>query len=194
MRVREGVSAVRWPGRLEWLPADGSRPRVLLDAAHNPSGAERLADYLGSLGQNGRRVLVFGAMRDKRVEGMLPPLAPHFQRVVLTAAASRRAISAADLRATSEAVFSTNGTRCEAVEQVPDALARAFRLAGASGEVVIAGSIYLLGDALKTLRSEDGDGFEASVIEMPAVPTAVPTVVPTDRVGQTGTDRQTSAA
>ena len=194
MRVREGVSAVRWPGRLEWLPADGSRPRVLLDAAHNPSGAERLADYLGSLGQNGRRVLVFGAMRDKRVEGMLPPLAPHFQRVVLTAAASRRAISAADLRATSEAVFSTNGTRCEAVEQVPDALARAFRLAGASGEVVIAGSIYLLGDALKTLRSEDGDGFEASVIEMPAVPTAVPTVVPADRVGQTGTDRQTSAA
>ena len=194
VRVREGVSAVRWPGRLEWLPADGSRPRVLLDAAHNPSGAERLADYLGSLGQNGRRVLVFGAMRDKRVEGMLPPLAPHFQRVVLTAAASRRAISAADLRATSEAVFSTNGTRCEAVEQVPDALARAFRLAGASGEVVIAGSIYLLGDALKTLRSEDGDGFEASVIEMPAVPTAVPTVVPADRVGQTGTDRQTSAA
>ena len=163
---------------------------MLLDAAHNPSGAERLADYLGSLGQNGRRVLVFGAMRDKRVEGMLPPLAPHFQRVVLTAAASRRAISAADLRATSEAVFSTNGTRCEAVEQVPDALARAFRLAGASGEVVIAGSIYLLGDALKTLRSEDGDGFEASVIEMPAVPA----VVPADRVGQTGTDRQTSAA
>ena len=186
VRVRQGISAVRWPGRLEWLPADGARPRVLLDAAHNPSGAERLADYLGSLGRNGRRVLVFGASRDKRVEEMLAPLAPHFRRVVLTAAATRRSLPTADLSGAAQRAFAGNGTRAETVENVPDALNTAVRLAGRNGEVVVAGSIFLLGDALKVLRLESGDDLADSVIEMP--------VVPTDSVRQAGTDRQTSAA
>ena len=186
VRVRQGVSAVRWPGRLEWLPREGARPRVLLDAAHNPNGAERLADYLGSLGANGRRVLVFGASRDKRVEEMLAPLAPHFRRVVLTAAATRRALPTADLSGAAQRAFAGNGTRAETVENVPDALNMAVRLAGRNGEVVVAGSIFLLGDALKVLRLESGDDLADSVIEMP--------VVPTDSVRQAGTDRQTSAA
>ena len=186
VRVRQGVSAVRWPGRLEWLPANGSCPPVLLDAAHNPSGAERLAEYLGSLGANGRRVLVFGASRDKRVEEMLAPLAPHFQRVLLTAAATRRALPIGDLSGAAERAFAGNGTRAETVEKVPDALNTAFGLAGRNGEVVVAGSIFLLGDALKVLRSESGDDLADSVIEMP--------VVPRETVRQAGTERRTSAA
>ena len=186
VRVRQGVSAVRWPGRLEWLPANAVHPRLLLDAAHNPSGAGQLAEFLGSLGRNGRRVLVFGVMRDKRVEAMLAPLASHFQRVVLTAAASRRALPIADLSDTAERVFAGNGTRAEGVEDVREALSRAFRLAGPDGEVVVAGSIYLLGDALKALRPGDGEDLDQTVIEMP--------VVPRDPVGEEGTRRRSSAA
>ena len=186
VRVRQGVSAVRWPGRLEWLPADEGRPRLLLDAAHNPSGAERLSEYLDTLGRNGRRVLVFGASRDKRVEEMLAPLAPHFQQVLLTAAATRRALSTADLKASAERVFAGNGARAEAVENVPQALAKAYRLAGRQGEVVIAGSIFLLGDALRELRGEKAESNDADVIEMP--------VLPTEPSGRTGTERRSSAA
>ena len=186
VRVRQGVSAVRWPGRLEWLPANGARPRLLLDAAHNPSGAERLGEYLESLERNGQRVLVFGASRDKRVEEMLAPLAPHFQRVLLTAAATRRALPITDLAGSAERVFSGNGTRAEAVEQVPEALAEAFRLAGQSGEVVIAGSIFLLGDALRALRAETAASIDDDVIEMP--------VVPSELAGQAGAERRSSAA
>jgi dihydrofolate synthase/folylpolyglutamate synthase len=185
-RVRQGVSAVRWPGRLEWLPANGARPRLLLDAAHNPSGAARLAEYLDSLGRNGRRVLVFGASRDKRVAEMLTPLAPHFQRVLLTTAATRRALPIEDLLLTADRVFSRNGTRAEAVEQVPEALTEAFRLAGPKGEVVIAGSIFLLGDALRVLRAEPADRLGDDVIEMP--------VLPGEPAGQAGTERRSSAA
>lgn len=185
-RVRQGVSAVRWPGRLEWLPGDETRPRLLLDAAHNPSGAERLSEYLESLGRNGRRVLVFGASRDKRVEEMLAPLAPHFQRVLLTTAATRRALPLADLMGSAERVFAGNGTRAEAVEQVPEALTEAFRLAGQHGEVVIAGSIFLLGDALRVLRSETAASIDDDVIEMP--------LVPDEPAGQAGAERRSSAA
>ena len=170
VRTRQGVSAVRWPGRLEWMPGNRVRPPLLLDAAHNPSGAERLAEYLESIGRTRRRVLVFGAMRDKRVEAMLAPLAAHFRRVVLTAAASRRALPLPDLDRVAEAVFGANGRRCEAVAGVPEALERAFRIAGRAGEVVIAGSIHLLGNALQALASTGARGFEAAPVEMPAVP------------------------
>ena len=198
--VRKGVAAVRWPGRLEWLPASGAHPRLLLDAAHNPSGAERLAEYLGSLDEPsrpGRRVLVFGASRDKRVEAMLRALAPRFRHVVLTAAATRRALPLADLANSARRAFSSNGTRPEtspaAIEDVPDALARAFALAGADGEVVIAGSMFLLGDALRTLRPEAEDRgereAETDVIEMPVIPTETP-----GEAGEAEAERRTSAA
>ena len=185
-RVRQGVAAVRWPGRLEWLPPEDARPRVLLDAAHNPSGAERLAEFLESLGSNGRRVLVFGTSRDKRVGAMLASLAPHFGRVVLTAAATRRALPLEELSAAAEPILAGNGAPAETVENVPAALERAFRLAGGNGEVVVAGSIFLLGDALRVLRSESGDGLADDVIEMPALPS--------EPIGQTANERRTSAA
>ena len=117
---------------------------------------------------------------------MLAPLAPHFQRVLLTAAATRRALPICDLSGAAERAFAGNGTRAETVEKVPDALNTAFGLAGRNGEVVVAGSIFLLGDALKVLRSESGDDLADSVIEMP--------VVPRETVRQAGTERRTPAA
>ena len=117
---------------------------------------------------------------------MLAPLAPHFERVLLTTAATRRALPIADLKDSAERVFAGNGTRAETVEDVPQALTKAFRLAGRQGEVVIAGSIFLLGDALRLLRAEKGHRLDQEVIEMP--------VLPPEPAGQTGTERRSSAA
>ena len=192
VRVRRGVAAVRWPGRLEWLAGNSGRPPLLLDAAHNPSGAERLADYLDSIGRGRRRVLVFGAMRDKRVASMLGPLAPHFDRVVLTQAASRRALPLADLREIAEAAFGGNGTAPETAASAPDALERAFRLAGSSGEVVIAGSIYLLGEALRSLGVA-GPRDEPSVGDPLDEPLELP-VAPGDPPPARELERQSPAA
>ena len=68
-------------------------------------------------------------------------------------------------------MFAGNGVRAETVEDLPQALARACRLAGHQGEVVIAGSIFLLGDALRVLRGGKGDCLDQDVIEMPVLPT-----------------------
>ena len=151
-RVREGVAAVSWPGRLEWRRAVPGRPPVLLDAAHNPSGAARLGEYLGNLPPNPRRVLVFGVMRDKRSAEMLGSLVPYFERVVFTQARSRRARPADELLAIAADLPRANRPRTEAVPEAAEALERGFRLAGPAGEVVVAGSIYLLGDVLGVFR------------------------------------------
>jgi dihydrofolate synthase/folylpolyglutamate synthase len=74
--IEEGIAGVRWPGRLEQIDLNW-----LLDAAHNPDGAEALARYLQSTTTHlplppERIVLVFGALGDKDWRAMLAILAP----------------------------------------------------------------------------------------------------------------------
>jgi dihydrofolate synthase/folylpolyglutamate synthase len=69
--VQAGIARTRWPGRLERIG------RVLLDAAHNPDGAEALARHLRTLAMPARDVgLVFGTLADKDWVSMLDALAP----------------------------------------------------------------------------------------------------------------------
>jgi dihydrofolate synthase/folylpolyglutamate synthase len=80
--VAAGLSAVRWPARIEAL---STRPTTVVDAGHNWASTEAL---LRTLGQDfptaARRILIFAATRDKDVAGMLRLLLPRFDCVVLT--------------------------------------------------------------------------------------------------------------
>lgn len=138
--IRSGLARVRWPGRLERVPG---QPRFLFDAAHNVDGCHSLARYLTledrwRRTRRGRRVLVFGAMADKDYGPMLRVLAPLFDRIVFSPPAIRRAATHTQLR---------EHVRGERARGVADALSRARRAAGAEGEVVIAGSIFLVAEA-----------------------------------------------
>ena len=72
--TEEGFAHVSWPGRLDVRRlADGRE--VLLDAAHNPDGARALAAYIRTSPFSGAP-LVFAALRDKDVDGILSPSRP----------------------------------------------------------------------------------------------------------------------
>ncbi len=146
-RVADAVARVEWPGRLQRLPG---RPAILLDGAHNPAGARALAAHL----RDGPPfVLVFGAMADKDVRGLARALFPLASGIVLTRPRLPRA-STPDALAR-RAGRLARGARRE--PQVGRALALARRLArarGAATEVVVAGSLYLVGAALALLERE----------------------------------------
>jgi dihydrofolate synthase/folylpolyglutamate synthase len=142
--VRAGLATVRWPGRLERHTLPDGR-RVLLDAAHNPEGAQALAAFLASEYEDAP-TLVFTAMRDKDVRDMLRALAPHVHALVMTRATTPRCADPADLAATARAV----GVTCPILVE-PD-LSRALETAWTlTPSIVVAGSIFLLGDAMKAL-------------------------------------------
>ncbi len=91
--IRDALTHVRWPGRLEHFSVGGTP--VLIDAAHNPAGATALAAYLEEHGWRDA-TLVFGAMADKDVRGMLDALlrpAHVWGRLVCTTASTARALS-----------------------------------------------------------------------------------------------------
>jgi dihydrofolate synthase / folylpolyglutamate synthase len=143
-----GLTDARWPARLERLTWQGAD--VLLDAAHNPAGARALASYLSETGWSGSATstLVFGAMKDKDVAGMLAPLLPQFARVICTTAASPRALPAAELAGLARS-FTTGGTSIEAIDDPASALRSACR---PGSQVVVAGSIFLVGPLRGILR------------------------------------------
>jgi len=88
--IREGLACASWPGRFEVI---SRRPYIVLDGAHNPSGARALVEALARLPTpRGRRRLVFGVLRDKLVHRMAEILFPEFDEVVLVASRSPRAL------------------------------------------------------------------------------------------------------
>ncbi len=152
---RAGYAAARWPGRLELIgpnEATGGR-EVLLDGAHNPAGAAALGvalDDLRPLLAPGPLTLVVAAMSDKDVVGIVDALAGAASlrgaHVIATAVGTARGLPAdamaACWRARAPLVADT------VVEPDPDAaLARAIgrRPGRASGPIVVAGSLYLVG-------------------------------------------------
>ena len=138
--VPRGVARTRWPGRLQPL---AGRPSLLVDGAHNPAGARALA---AELRRRPAFVLVFGAMADKDVGAMGRALFPLARHVVLTQVREARAASP-------DEIARRVGPAAESAHREPRvarALARARRLAGPRGLVVVAGSLYLVGDVLRS--------------------------------------------
>ncbi|WP_437275549.1 folylpolyglutamate synthase/dihydrofolate synthase family protein [Sorangium sp. So ce375] len=136
-----GLAAARWPGRLERIDAGGAQ--VLLDCAHNPHGAQALAAWLDEEGPGAARtVLVFGAMADKGWGEMLQALAPRVHRRFYVTPKGRAAAPLDALREVAPG---------EALGDPRAAVARAIEVAGPSGLVVVAGSIYLVGEVRSAL-------------------------------------------
>ena len=135
--VRRGFAEVRWPGRLELL--DGASiglGRVLLDGAHNPAGAAALAIAIQDLGIS-RPTIVFGAMRGKKIHAVLRALLPLDPRFIFTSVDDPHARPPEEL---ARAWRRVGGSHARTAATPADALA-------ASGDpIVVAGSLYLVGE------------------------------------------------
>ena len=139
-----GLENVSWPGRLERRLLSGGR-ELILDAAHNPAGAAALASYLTGAG-GAPPVLVFAAMRDKDASGMLRVLLPEIGRVIVTKPANQRSADPEALAAHARAI--KPGMAVDVVASPIDALNAAWTF---GPRVVVAGSIFLLGDIMKEI-------------------------------------------
>lgn len=130
----EALPNVRWPGRLEWLRDD-----LLIDAAHNPSGAATLRRYLERFCADRPIHLIYGSSRDKAVEEVAGQVFPFAERVTLTRSNVPRSVTPSVLASMLDHLHE----RLETADSVEQAL-ESIR----SGELtVVAGSIFLIGEA-----------------------------------------------
>jgi len=145
--IERGIRETRWPGRFQVMPAQGTAPEYIFDVAHNPAGAWALRSTLSACYEDRPLTFVFGAMRDKAIGEIAEILFPLAARVIATRADNPRSATPDEIR---EAAART-ATDIEDAIDVASALDRARSLAGPRGIVVITGSIYIVGEAMRVL-------------------------------------------
>ena len=135
--VRQGLAAVRWPGRFEVL---GKRPVFLLDGAHNAHGMRAAAESLRALFPGKRLTFLLGILADKDAGEMLDLLAPLAERAFVLRPDSPRAMDPAALCA----LLAKRGVEARPCGSAEEGLNAAL---AAAGEAICAlGSLYLCGE------------------------------------------------
>ncbi|GAA1443806.1 bifunctional folylpolyglutamate synthase/dihydrofolate synthase [Leifsonia poae] len=143
--LEEGFAISTSPGRLQLI---GIEPSIIVDAAHNPAGAETLAKALRTYFDFDEITMVFAALADKDVRGIIRELAPVTDQFYVTQVRSDRAIDYAEL---GEIVLEE--THEDATFVYPDleealVAARDWAAEGPKRAVVVTGSIVLVGEAM----------------------------------------------
>ena len=150
--LRSAISDVSSPGRLQLIKTE---PALLLDGAHNPAGAQILANALRAEFSAKPLVGLIAVLADKDVAGLLSNLAGVFHSVVITQSSSPRSMPAAELELVAAQSLD------QEVSSISDfqlALERAKEKAiEIDGVVVVTGSITLVGDIIKLIQEESDE-------------------------------------
>ena len=143
--IRAGLSHVHWAGRLQ-LVTRPSGQQILLDGAHNVGGAGMLAAAVKEYFPSAKPTLVLGILRDKDWPGMCDILAPLAQRILLVPVPSERSATPQEL---AEACRRAH-PRAQVTEHA--SLREALTATGSDAFLTVAGSLYLVGEAMELLH------------------------------------------
>lgn len=145
--IIRGLETTQHPGRLELI---GS---FLLDGAHNPAGARALRNYLDSF-EHGPLTMIFGAMRDKRLDQIAEILFPLPDCLILTTVQNPRS---AGLETLSSLAHRTSIETSSSAEALRVAIAQTPK----DGLICVTGSLYLIGETrpmiLKLVEQQHDD-------------------------------------
>ena len=135
--IKDGLHSAQWPGRMQFISK-----KLLLDCAHNPAGAAALAKELRKLSYN-KIVLVLGIMGDKDIPSICKHLEQFADEIIVTKPKIDRAAEPEEISRHLAKSHIIEPDVCKAIERA-NACCR-------NGLVVVAGSIYLIGEAFSCL-------------------------------------------
>ncbi|MDF9831881.1 dihydrofolate synthase/folylpolyglutamate synthase [Ereboglobus sp. PH5-5] len=152
--IARGLQRVDWPGRWQRITV-GGQP-LILDASHNPEGAQTLDENLARLraelggGEAGKPVIVTGALGALRARALLEVEARHARELHLVVPHQARACSFEELEAQVPRDFKGRiyHATVEELFPAPDRCA----ISDSHAPVVVSGSIYLIGEIFARLQ------------------------------------------
>ncbi|MCX5726538.1 MAG: bifunctional folylpolyglutamate synthase/dihydrofolate synthase [Candidatus Saganbacteria bacterium] len=141
-QIRQGLRKTRWRGRFEIIK---KKPLIILDCAHNPSGAVRLAEALRSFRAAGPITLILGVQKYKDIKGIVQALSPVANKIIITRSTHKKAAPPAEI-----AKYFKREKDLQISNSVPEAIDLALK-EGCARSICIAGSIFTVADAIKSL-------------------------------------------
>ncbi|MDE2405602.1 MAG: bifunctional folylpolyglutamate synthase/dihydrofolate synthase [Sphingomonadales bacterium] len=147
--IAQGIAEARWPARLQKLgpgPLTARLPHkaVYVDGGHNPDAAQAIARAIATLAPVD---LVFGLMRNRPVRDVLFPLAPHVRKAHVVPLQGHDHHDPRDVAMLAQAQAAPR--ECYPAFSLEQALDRLAADAEAADTLLIAGSLYLAGEALR---------------------------------------------
>lgn len=126
-------------GRYEYFHKN---PAILFDSAHNPEGIQAFVkEFSKEAAQYNKKVLLFGAMRDKAISDMLSMLIPVFDEILITKISYERSADIQDITAIADKLGAKVNVCRNPVDCVQD-----FMNGDRKNCLVVLGSMYLLGE------------------------------------------------
>jgi dihydrofolate synthase / folylpolyglutamate synthase len=156
--VRSAFAGTSSPGRLEVVRRS---PTILVDAAHNPHGAQALAAALEESFAFTTLIGVVAVLSDKDAYALLETLEPVLSHVVVTVNSSPRALPVVELAQLAEEVFGAE--RVSVATRMDDAIDMAVQLAdeadlyGGGTGVLATGSVITVADVRRLLGAPAED-------------------------------------
>ena len=142
--ITGGIRNVNWPGRLQIAARS---PWIILDGAQNEASARALRETVNSIFAYKKLYLVFGVSSGKDIKGLARNLFPLADEIFFTRANSPRAVSPEKIRKD----FPDYENRSVATFNVGEAVELARRHAGQEDLILVTGSLFVVGEALKYL-------------------------------------------
>ncbi|MDR5761845.1 bifunctional tetrahydrofolate synthase/dihydrofolate synthase [Caballeronia sp. LZ035] len=151
--IRLGLANVELAGRFQVLPG---KPQVILDVAHNPHAAAVLAQNLGNMGYFPYTYAVFGAMRDKDIEGVLTHLKGEIDHWNVTALPTSRGASAEQLESALRDAGVNDGpdSSVSRFENPAAAFQDALSRASENDRILVFGSFYTVAGVMAYRKSQ----------------------------------------
>ncbi len=150
--IRRGVKEVSWPGRMQKLR--WNHHDIWLDGAHNPSAMKALLHNF----HHSSLCLIFGAMQDKELTSLLQIAIPHVETLILCPIQQARSASPKELLAIAQRIDKKERS-LHCVRSLQEALQKATSTPHSAPEqspvILLAGSLYLVGEALAWWRTLD---------------------------------------
>lgn len=141
--IESGLRNVRWQGRFQRIGSG-----IVLDGAHNPAAAARLADTWREVFEHEKATIILGILRDKNIADICAALAPIAARFIATPVQNPRTSSTAEICA----AIAPYHLQCVSAKNLPDALQLAQ---SQTSRILITGSLFLVGEALAHFGEAD---------------------------------------
>lgn len=147
--IRRGLVEVDLPARFQVLPG---RPALILDVAHNPHAAVRLAENLARLDRRGGVLAVFAMLKDKDIEGVVATIAAQIQKWFIAPLPGPRGTDLERVQGALRSVSVTAPVVC--CVDIANALQRARESAGPDDKILVFGSFHTAAAALHALNRD----------------------------------------
>ncbi len=146
--VKDGMRDTVWKGRFSIIH---DKPYVIIDGAHNPDAAMRLAEAVQRYFPDRKKYYIFGVFSDKEYDKIIDITAPLAEHIItIETPDNPRALPAGQL---AEAVRRVNPS-VEAARSIAEAVEKSFALAGEKDVILIFGSLSFLGDVERAVQAE----------------------------------------